>query len=238
MSDLKLELVVHPLCPYAQRALYTASFKSIPAEIINTSTAQKEPWFLELNPKGEVPSLRITKDGQIYKLTESLNISEYFDSFPGPSLYPRLPDGTIDPLQKCIIDLFIQRKIPAFVSNLYFFWVKPEEKVNAFKASVEDISNHVEGGNYILHKVLGRNEITFADVMIFSFVERFSAYRDEFPEEFKVVDFSPILTYYEKLSSEPWAQQHKADPKRLVNLVRSVREHGYKGLSFPLTVYD
>ena len=239
MSDLKLELVVHPLCPYAQRTLYTSSFKSIPAEIIHVATFEPEAWFLDLNTLGEVPVLKITKGETVYKLTESLNISEYFDSCPGPALYPRASDGKVDPIKKGIIDVFIKNKIGRFISAYYsvMYWKPSEEEIAEFHQIFTEISGYLEEG-YILDKVFETHQITFADLMILPYVERIHALKDQFPENLHIDGLPVILAYYERVSAEPWAQTHKAPPSRLVNGLAKVKAHGYEGLRLPITYYD
>lgn len=241
MASEKLELVVHPLCPYAQRALFTASYKSVPVEITYVSLANPEPWFLELNPRGEVPSLRVTIDGQVHKLTESLNISEYFDSFPGPSLYPRDADGKVCALSKCLIDVFIKIKIGKFTDVYYsaFYWQASSDEIEEFKKTMEDFNQILEGGNYIGNKLLGKNELTFPDIMLYPHVERLHIHRDDLPEALKNVDFSNIWAWYERLRTQPWANSvPETTPARLHKALQMVKNGSYQGLLLPLTAYD
>ena len=42
MSETRLELAVHPMCPYAQRALYSLAFKGIKADITHVSLANPD----------------------------------------------------------------------------------------------------------------------------------------------------------------------------------------------------
>ena len=240
MSEAKIELIVHPLCPYAQRALYTSSFKSIPVEIIHVSTAEPEPWFLELNPLGEVPALRITHEGRVSKLTESLNISEYFDSFPGPSLYPRQSDEKVDALEKGIIDVFIKLKVGGFANAVYsaFFWQPSQDEVKTFKDTMAEFNGYFEGGQNVLHNLLRKNDFTFADIMILPFVERLNYYKEFLPEELKTVDFSNIFVWFERVYAQDWVQPHKVSVSRLLNEYKHFKTHGYVGLKLPLTVYD
>lgn len=240
MSDTKVELVVHPLCPFAQRALYTAAFKSVPAEIVHVSLANPEAWFLDLNPLGEVPSCKVTRNEQVFKLTESLNISEYFDSFPGPSLYPRQDDGKVDPVAKCIIDVFIKLRVGRFVSAFYSTYGSSftEEDAAEIRSSLKEMAGFVEGGNYVMHKILGKNELTFADLMMLPHAERYYAYRDVLASVLEGVDCSSLWAWYERISAEPWAQVHKVPATRLVNLRNLAMTSSFKGLDLPLSLYE
>ncbi|OMJ91377.1 hypothetical protein SteCoe_6056 [Stentor coeruleus] len=239
MSNIKIELIVHPLCPYAQRALHTAVFKSIPVEIIHVSLAKPEAWFIDINPLGEVPSCRVTKNNQIYKLTESLNISEFLDSFPGPSLYPKLENGLIDPIVKCMIDNFIKLKIGRYTSAYPITnnSSPSDEEIAEVKSSIAEISSYVEGGNYVMHKILGKNEITFADVMMLPHTERFYVFKNQITRFLDGVDCSSLWTWYEKVSAEPWARVNTNPVQRLLNF-RRIRTQNYQGLDLPLSLYD
>lgn len=241
MAGIRIELVVHPLCPYAQRALYACSFKNVPAEIVHVSTANPPDWFLDLNPLGEVPSCKITKDGQTFKLTESLNISEYFDSFPGPHLYPRLESGQVDPLAKALIDIFIKLKVgrfaSAFYSCIFSSSFSPEEQKETEDA-IKELNEFVENGNYVMHKVLGKNEITFADLMVLPYVERIIELNSILPEFARNLDLGHLAKWYETVGGQPWAVRMKATPHQLLNLNKVAQSGNYQGLLLPLSNYD
>ena len=241
MSGLKLELVVHPLCPYAQRALYANSFKNSPAELVLVSTANPPDWFLDLNPLGEVPALKVTKDGQIIKLTESLNISEYFDSFPGPHLYPRLDSGEVDSISKCLIDMFIKNKIGRLISAFYSLIMQsaftPEEQ-KEIEEALKEFNDFVENGNSVMHKVLNKNEINFADVMVLPFVERILIILETAPDFVRNLDLGNLNLWYKNVGEQPWAVQQRAPPHQLKNLFNQAQTGGYQGLELPLSKYD
>jgi glutathione S-transferase len=236
--SIKLEFIVHPLCPYAQRSLYTLAYKGIEAEIIHVDVKKKEPWFLEINPLGQVPSLRVTKDGQVFNLAESLNISEYFDSFPGPSLYPRNPDGTVNSLEKGLIDVFIKLHFSDLVPSFYGALMKGDpESLEKYKSLLNRVNDLLENGNYVTNRILGRNELSFADVMLYPFIERYVVLKDLTPTAWEEANTGNIVTWFEKLSQEPWIQAHRAPEHRLHNLV-SLSKSGNPGLVLPLSVYD
>ena len=240
MSVTKLELVVHPMCPYAQRALYTLAFKGIQADIIHVNVAEPEPWFLELNPLGEVPALRVIRDEHTDKLTESLNISEYFDSFPGPALYPINSDGSVNYLEKGQIDVFIKLFVSEFGSALWgaYFQRTPEGDKNFIDLLLK-LNTLLSNGKYMANEILGRNEFTFADMMAFPFVERFIVLRELNQEAWDTANPTEVVEWFNRLNQESWAQAHRVPEHRLKNLLKRSRETGgYKGLELPLSVYD
>ena len=239
MSGTKLELIVHPMCPYSQRALFSLAFKGIQADITHVSLTNPEPWFLELNPLGETPVLRVTKDERTHILTESLNISEYLDSFPGPGLYPRNSDGSLNHLEKGKIDVFIKLFITEFRTAFVGAYIqKTPEGIQVFKELLIKLNNLLKDGNYIAHEILGRNELTFADVMAFSFAERIVMLRDLAQDTWDEVNPTNVLEWFNRLCQEPWAQAHRIPENRLRNFVSKIISGGYAGLELPITNYD
>lgn len=240
MSEYQIELVVHPLCPYAQRALYTSTFKNVPLTITHVSLANPPDWFLELNPLGEVPSCRVTVGGKSFKLTESLNISEFFESLPGPALYPRLPNGERDPVAKCLIDVFIKLRVQRFAGAYYTVAYgtdhTAEDRKEAEDAFLE-LNQYLEGG-YAMRKILDVNELTFADVMLLPHVERVVAYKDVLPEWVRGLDLTNIWKWYENMTAQPWTVPHRAGEDRLKNLYKQHIDGVYQGLDLPVTRYD
>ena len=238
---LKLELAIHPLCPYAQRAMYINSFKKFPAEVILVSTADPPAWFLDLNPLGEVPALKVTKGTETFRLSESLNISEYLDSFPGPHLYPYLECGQIDYLSKSLIDVFIKNKVGRFLSAFYGYIYSatftPEQQ-KEIEESFKEINNYVEYDHYVMSKILSNNSLTFADVMLLPFVERVFTLFDLAPQFVKDLDLENLRNWYKKISGQDWAEQAKATEHHLKNLYTEIRNGGYEGLKLPLSLYD
>lgn len=241
MVGLKLELAIHPLCPYAQRAMYANSFKSFPAEMTLVSTADPPGWFIDLNPLGEVPALKVIKDAETFKLSESLNISEYLDSFPGPHLYPRLESGQIDSLSKSLIDVFIKNKVERFISAFYEYIYSvtfPPEKQREIEESFREINNYVENDHYVMFKILNIDDLTFADVMLLPFVERVFSLFDLAPQFLKDLDLGNLNSWYQKISGQEWAKQIKAPEIQLKKLYTEIRIGGYEGLKVPLSLYD
>lgn len=78
MSDTKLILVSHHLCPYVQRAAIALAEKSVPFERRFVDLADKPDWFRAISPLGKVPLLIVRQDdGTDVVLFESAVICEY-----------------------------------------------------------------------------------------------------------------------------------------------------------------
>jgi len=59
MSDPKLRLVSHKLCPYVQRAVIALIEKGVPFERIDVDLADKPGWFKKVSPLGKTPVLLV-----------------------------------------------------------------------------------------------------------------------------------------------------------------------------------
>lgn len=101
-------------CPFVQRVWITLEEKNIPYRYQEINPYRKEPSFLQLNPRGLVPTLGVPVPGKGEQpLIESGIICEYLDeTFPQTPLLPR------DPFQRAklriSIDYVTSRIIPAF----------------------------------------------------------------------------------------------------------------------------
>lgn len=176
----------------------------------------------------------------MYKLTESLNISEYLNSFPGPSLYPRDSEGKVCALFKGIIYVFIKNQVGNFNETFYGIFLRNSsgEAIEHFRKIMAEFNEIMEGGHFIGNKLLGKNEITFADVMLYPFVYRLDVYKNALPEVVRNVDLSNIWAWLEKINAQPWASSVDTTPARLQKLAQMAKTNGYEGLKLPLTIYD
>ncbi len=93
MSDAKLTLVSHHLCPYVQRAAIALTEKGVPFERRYVDLSAKPDWFLAISPLGKVPLLIVRQDdGTEAVLFESAVICEYLEETqPGIPLHPADP---------------------------------------------------------------------------------------------------------------------------------------------------
>ncbi|WP_086994734.1 glutathione S-transferase family protein [Rhizobium sullae] len=93
MSDNKLTLVSHHLCPYVQRAAIALIEKGVPFERRYVDLSAKPDWFLAISPLGKVPLLVVRQgDETEAALFESAVICEYLEETqPGVPLHPADP---------------------------------------------------------------------------------------------------------------------------------------------------
>ncbi|XP_011137460.1 pyrimidodiazepine synthase [Harpegnathos saltator] len=72
-------------CPFVHRIRLILTLKNIPHDIVNINLKDKPEWYLEINPKGTVPSY-VDSNGET--LTDSIVIANYLDEkYPEPTLY-------------------------------------------------------------------------------------------------------------------------------------------------------
>ncbi|KOS41626.1 hypothetical protein ACN38_g7482 [Penicillium nordicum] len=118
MSSPKIVLYTNHLCPWAHRA--HIALKEIGLEyeevIIDLSTP-REPWYLEINPRGLVPT--ITYDGTI--VTESGIVAQFLaDAHQTHLLPPSSP--TENALYRArlsfFVDAFFSKVLPSFFASL------------------------------------------------------------------------------------------------------------------------
>jgi glutathione S-transferase len=239
--SLVYELFIHPLCPFAQRALYLMSFKQIPCTIHEVDLTCPSESFLQANPSGTLPTLKITSPSQTFFLSDSLVISEYFESLPGPALYPRLPTGERNPVEKAIIDLNIANKVDGikrYIGAIYYSATPTEREVQGFKKAVQSVDQMVENGRFFGNKILNRDEITYIDVIAFPILERVVAFKDLGLAFYNGTRIENILLWYRRMSEFGFIRQHVMPLNRYVNLRKFMQAKKYEGLKLPVTVYD
>lgn len=87
MTDTKLTLVSHKLCPYVQRAVISLTEKGVPFERIDVDLSNKPEWFKAVSPLGKTPVL-LVGDTAIF---ESAVILEYLEETQSNPLHPTDP---------------------------------------------------------------------------------------------------------------------------------------------------
>ena len=74
MTQPKLTLISHHLCPFVQRAAIALNEKGVEFERKNIDLANKPDWFLKLSPLGKVPILTVDDETVLF---ESSVIAQY-----------------------------------------------------------------------------------------------------------------------------------------------------------------
>ena len=238
--DTKTEMAIHYLCPYSQRVLFTSKFKDLNIELVEVDLANPSPWFLDLNPSVEAPALKITEGEKVTRMVQSVDISIYLNSFPGPNLYPTSSeDGEIIPQAKEEIDFFVRTKISRAGSYFYsVIFCEPEAKdLEDFKAFVGYLEGVMTNGQFVMKEKLGYEGVTLADVMVYPFIERYIAYEEHCKG---ALDNTPGMhQWFEAMNRFSWIQAYKVPDNRHRKVYEIRTSPGeYQPLRLPISFYD
>jgi len=168
----ELTFYTNPICPFAHRVLLTITEKGLSAKSVTIPLGgqPKPSWYLELNPRGTVPTLVHGK----HTIHESLLIAEYLDdAFPEatPRLLPQ--DAFQRYAIRFMVDQFGSQAIPALYQLLKNQDKDQEAKIKEeitkkLKAVISIYSEHAGEGPFFLGQ-----QISLADVAIMPFLGRF-----------------------------------------------------------------
>lgn len=183
-------------CPFVQRSWITLEEKHIPYQYVEINPYNKDPEFLELNPRGLVPTLgcpvaggKKGDDGVERKpLIESNVVSEYLDGLPSdtPSLFSN--DLYTKGRQKIWIDFVGTRIISAFHRLLQHTPDKPYSLGDAklelrghLKTWISEASND---GDYWSGKDFSMVDVTLAPWAVRLWIfDHFKGVKDLIPAE-------------------------------------------------------
>jgi glutathione S-transferase len=238
MEEIKLKLFIHRMCPFAQRALFIWSFKNIQGELVECDLINKPGELTNTNPLGKVPTLVILRNGIKYSIYESLIVSDYLDTLPGPSLYPQI-NSIRDPIAKSIIDLFIKSHITPLESLLFTFVFRkntPRDLQRLIK-QVSILDQALSDDRFLLSSKLSYESVTFADVMLYPLMERIYTMKLISSPLSELDNFSNLWRWYDRMSDFSWISSNKAPSSRLLNYFSRLAK-GQKGLRLPLSHYD
>ncbi|KAL8784771.1 MAG: hypothetical protein Q9195_008907 [Heterodermia aff. obscurata] len=106
----KITLYTNHSCPWAHRAHITLRALNIPyEEVIIPLDRPREPWYLKVNPRGLVPSIKISNgvlEDEI--LTESAIVSTFIaELFPSPTFWPASHSTPTSALERARISFFV-----------------------------------------------------------------------------------------------------------------------------------
>ncbi|KAF2449669.1 thioredoxin-like protein [Karstenula rhodostoma CBS 690.94] len=171
----KITLYTNHVCPYAHRAHIVIKELGLPyEEVIIDLTKPREPWYLEVNPRGLVPSINF--NGEI--ITESAIVSQFLaDAYPSHLLPPS--DSVDNALKRARINFFVD----TWATKAGSFWFKiaaedsQEEKEKLSQELINVVNKEIEP---LLNDAApffgGSAKLTFAEVIIAPFVLRLYAF--------------------------------------------------------------
>lgn len=124
MSDPRLTLVSHNLCPYVQRAVISLTEKHVPFDRIDVDLSNKPDWFKRISPLGKTPVL-LVGDTAIF---ESAVILEYLEETQLNPLHPA------DALTRAEHRAFIEFG-SAILNDIWGLYTAPDEAAFSVKVA-------------------------------------------------------------------------------------------------------
>ncbi|TID16616.1 thioredoxin-like protein [Venturia nashicola] len=176
----KITLYTNHGCPYAHRAHIALDLLKLPYdEVIIDLDKPREPWYLQLNPRGLVPALSYT-NGPLQNeiLTESSIVAQFLSDAHPSSLLPASNSSPTSALKRARIHFFIDTwntKIGGFMFAI-FRAKDDKEKEATSKEWVVAVQKDIEP---LLNDASpffgGSSELTLAEVNIAPFLLRIYA---------------------------------------------------------------
>jgi len=174
----KITLYTNHNCPYAHRAHIALEELNLPfEEVIIDLNVPRPQWYLDINPRGLVPSIKYSVPGLMDEeiITESQVVSQFLcDSFPS-HLLPSSKESPTSALQRARINYFVDTwssKINPFQFALLRISdaAEKEAKCKEWAAAIEkEIEPLLAGAAPFFG---GSQELTFAEVLTAPFVMR------------------------------------------------------------------
>ena len=159
-------------CPYAQRTHITLQELELPFDVTEVSGIPKPDWFLSINPRGKVPTLRVpTADYAV--VYESAICNEFLCDY-AKSIQQKQTLMPSDPFVRAKIRLLNDHCDNVFAKTQFTYLMNKEsDKDDELCAEIESALNTYEEaldknkGPYLL----GDN-FTLADIHVFPFIQR------------------------------------------------------------------
>ena len=237
----KLALFYHPLCPFAQRILHVINYKGIEVTLNQLDLSQKNEWYLKINPDKFAPALQIITETKPILLRDSIIISQYLETLKSPYLYPQVSAGKVNPLEKALIDMKIESHVEPLRKIIGLVYNEPNPtpvQLSQFKSIVEKVNFSVLDGRFFTFQLLGKDELSFIDLMALPLIERIIAFKDMNLKFYESCEIGSIINWYNNLSSLSFVKNSQNPLQRYVSLRSSILNQSYKGLVLPLSNYD
>jgi len=162
-----IELFSARVCPFAHRSRLALMEKHLPFTLIEIDLRNKPDWYTELNPSGQVPTLR---QGE-FVCRESLIINEYIDELVAER--PLLPETAQKRAEARLwIDYFGSKFVPLFYKVLMAQEADKQatfadEMVNVLAVLNDELQRRKENGFYWFGYQVG-----LADIALYPWFER------------------------------------------------------------------
>lgn len=174
----KITIYTNHGCPFAHRAHIALAELNLPYEevIIDLNTPRPQ-WYLDLNPRGLVPTIAYSVPGLFDDeiITESAIVAQFLaDAFPGPFL-PASKESPTSALERARINFFVDAWSTKVGSHLYPLFLASDaaakdEIVTKIVAAVEkEIEPLLKNAAPFFN---GSQELTLAEALVAPFLVR------------------------------------------------------------------
>lgn len=175
MAEGKITLYTNHNCPYAHRAHIAINELGLDYEEVFVDLEKpREPWYLEVNPRGLVPSIKFksTITGKEQILTESAVIAQFLaDSYPD-KLVPASKEGA---LLRARINFFVDAYSSKIQAKMFEVMRAPDESEREEKGKewVAAIGKELDPLLQDANPFFGSSkDLTLAEVMLGPFLLR------------------------------------------------------------------
>ena len=207
----KIHLYTNHSCPYAHRAHIALEELGLPFEETITDLNTPRPqWYLDINPRGLVPSMKYSVPGVMEEeiIYESAIVAQFLcDSFPG-HLLPATREDPTAPLKRARVNFFTDTwssKVSSF--QMTVMKAEADEKEAKCAEWVAAIEKEIEPLLADADPFFGGSkELTFAEVIVAPFLLRlyaFAKHGEVIPSSFaKKLDGLPNFSRWAKAVCE------------------------------------
>eukprot|EP00816_Leptocylindrus_hargravesii_P002972 CAMPEP_0196817194 /NCGR_PEP_ID=MMETSP1362-20130617/59319_1 /TAXON_ID=163516 /ORGANISM="Leptocylindrus danicus, Strain CCMP1856" /LENGTH=253 /DNA_ID=CAMNT_0042194797 /DNA_START=175 /DNA_END=936 /DNA_ORIENTATION=- len=161
-------------CPYAQRTHIVFNELQVPVDIMEVSGIPKPDWFLKINPKGKVPTIRVPTTFDQEVITESAVCNEFLCDYSATVLGNESDLMPSSPIARAWARLLNDHCDAVFAKTQFTFLMNKDEDKDKNMAddmeralSVYENSLERHGGPFLLGE-----SFTLADVHIYPFILR------------------------------------------------------------------
>ncbi|KIW07684.1 hypothetical protein, variant [Verruconis gallopava] len=136
MAPPQITLYTNHRCPYAHRAHITLEELGLPfEEVVIDLDKPREPWYLKINPRGLVPSIKYSDD-QISNavITESAIVTQFLADIHPSHLLPASNSSSYAALARARVNFFIDTwstKIGSFMFSIFRATTEEERQAKA-----------------------------------------------------------------------------------------------------------
>jgi glutathione S-transferase len=226
------------MCPYAARTLIVLQELGLAFDTIEIAHSPKPDWYLNLNPRGKVPAIRIPADGNAV-VYESAICDEYLcdyyeysredsggsDSEARQGLLPRAP--SMRARMRLLNDHY-----DTVVGKAQFTYLMNKEDGDMDKELAEALNTSLDvyetalaenGGPYLLGA-----HFTLADVHLAPFFVRLVVSLRHFKQyEVDTARFPRLLAWYERCATRESVQAAAPSAERIVEVYKMFVERDY-----------